>query len=425
MRDFMNLPTSLTLLLLATASAAGPGCGSEQAKDPDARLQVSVAPLRLEGIREATYRITVRNSDPAPNNIVWQEESLSSTQYGDGKGALTYVGTCDASKNPHRVELELLSLSDASHVLTSPGDFANPAPAGSPLALSVVCKANADSPVTFDLTLVRAANQGFFDIAVNFSDIFCSAKLDCSSALLFDGDTRAPTAIVGFACTAGQGDSTFMYLSDLTLTCQNADGSGKSVTTLPLHGIADGQQGPKGEAVYQWAQYSTEEFVDQTAFDKCGWNFAVGLDTAALAGKKCTLSAVGTAADHALAGPAVPHDGAYPIITWSADVLTTTGALCSNNALNAIGSGVQTSYVTPATDLASLPKLTSEHVCGEQKAVACGTNTPVGGVTVRPDGQSFTVDVSNATSPSSTTFTLPAGWVTGDACCQADCCGTP
>jgi len=46
--------------------------------------------------------------------------------------------------------------------------------------------------------VVRAANQGFFDVAVSFDDIFCAAKFDCENAdhtpleLLFDAQATTP-----------------------------------------------------------------------------------------------------------------------------------------------------------------------------------------------------------------------------------------
>lgn len=410
----------LPFLAITTAGLTG-ACSADKLDVPGQRFEIAVAPLQLNGITNAVYNLTVLNADAPPNNVVWNQDGLSSTQYGDGRGALTYIGTCDATRNPHTVELELVSLTDTTRTLTSPEEYANPAPVGTPIRLTnIMCKENADVSVVFNLTLLRAAKQGFFDIAVNFSDVFCSAKLDCKDELLFDGDVRSPTVVFGFACTAGKGDNTYMYLSDLTLTCTDADGQNPVVTTLPTAGLDDGQQGPKGTAVYEWAQYSVKEFLAQEQFDKCAWNFAVGLDTEALAGKKCSLTAVGTAADRALPGGIMPRDGAYPVITWTVDVLTAQGDLCSNNGLNAAGSGVKTDYVLPSTPANAYAPLTAEHICGAQAAIACGTTTAVGAVNVVPAGRSFQVQVAGVTAP--TDFVLPEGWVVASECCQANCC---
>ena len=412
----------LTHKILLCTSAPLVACSAVN-DAPGNKFEVSVAALELPGITQATYNLTVRNADAAPDNVVWSQSGLTSTQYGDGRGALTYIGTCDASRNPHTVELELVSLADATHTLSSPGDFANPAPVGRPIVLTnIMCEENADVPVVFDLTIMRAAKQGFFDIAVNFDDIFCSAKLDCKDELLHnEAGERDTTVVFGFACTAGIGDSTFMYLSDLTLTCSDADGSNPVVTRLPTSGREDGQQGRAGDNVYDWAQYSVVEFVDNANLDKCGWNFSIGLDTDDLANKRCTVSAVGTAAGAALVGLEVPSGGAYPVIQWDVEVLSPGGALCSNNGLNVEGSGVRTGYIKPGD---TLPDLTAEHLCGTQpEKIACGASTPVGAVNVVPAGSTFTIEVAGVANP--TTFTLPDGWAVASECCEANCCNLP
>ncbi|MFO0747726.1 MAG: hypothetical protein U1F43_18985 [Myxococcota bacterium] len=63
---------------------------------------------------------------------------------------------------------------------------------------------------------------------------------------------------------------------------------------------ANGQHGPLAPLVYEWARYRGHETLSDAAapghtIDKCYWNYALGLDTAAMAGDTCTLTAVGTA----------------------------------------------------------------------------------------------------------------------------------
>ena len=66
---------------------------------------------------------------------------------------------------------------------------------------------------------MRDAQQGFFDISVNFEDILCSAKLDCVPSLLHrPGGARDLTAVLGFACTSG-GDDTCLYTGPVTIDC--------------------------------------------------------------------------------------------------------------------------------------------------------------------------------------------------------------
>ena len=78
---------------------------------------------------------------------------------------------------------------------------------------------------------MRDANQGFFDIAVNFEDIFCSSKVDCTTPgegdeeiplqLLFHPETgeRHDTIVIGRACTAGPGKETQIHTTPTYITC--------------------------------------------------------------------------------------------------------------------------------------------------------------------------------------------------------------
>jgi hypothetical protein len=85
--------------------------------------------------------------------------------------------------------------------------------------------------VTFNFTIMGQADQGFFDVAVNFDAIFCSAKVDCTYddagndpiELLHDPATgeRTQTAVIGIACSAGPGNDvdTAILLNDIRLYC--------------------------------------------------------------------------------------------------------------------------------------------------------------------------------------------------------------
>jgi len=110
-------------------------------------------------------------------------------------------------------------------------DFVNPCDYLAPCVLELACSENQDTAVTFNLTVMRDADQGFFDVAVNFEDIFCSAKVDsCYSEagedpgfieLLFDenGD-RVETAVMATACSAGTDDAnTVMWMSHIEVAC--------------------------------------------------------------------------------------------------------------------------------------------------------------------------------------------------------------
>jgi hypothetical protein len=204
-------------------------------------LEVKVAPLNLPGIGFGCYDVEVRNGLGQP---VWSRgdtaisfptdtTTLCSTRFGNGPGGdISYVGPCDFDEPDHEVLLVVDGLYDAGgNALT---DYQNPCPADLPCVLDVACAENADTPVTFNLTVMRQANQGFFDVAINFDDIFCSAKVDCTYdaegnqpiELLFDPETgdRTQTAVVAVACTAGPGEDvdTTLLMNDIRIQCGDA-----------------------------------------------------------------------------------------------------------------------------------------------------------------------------------------------------------
>ncbi len=259
--------------IIALAAIAGiPAC-ADSSSGPEARgFEIQVAPLELAEIVDTCYRATVYNTTnvslfAAGNNTVWSQQYICATQYGDSLGSVTYIGTCDAdggtAANPvlNTVELELQAIlvadADAADLepndpatpwdesttdtLVSPRDYFNPCQAPDFCRLQRPCIENMDTLVEFNLTVMRAAKQGFFDIAVNFEDIFCSAKFDCqypdlatdsdgideAITLIFDENgTRRDTGVLGFACTAGtatalEAGDTYLYMDDFTVRCSD------------------------------------------------------------------------------------------------------------------------------------------------------------------------------------------------------------
>ncbi|MFT7579750.1 MAG: hypothetical protein ACI9MR_001416 [Myxococcota bacterium] len=413
---------SILTLIIALPGLLSAACGKSAEAPPTDTLSITVAPLTLDGVSEVTYGIRVLSL----TETVWERTGLTSTQFGDGESALTYVGPCDASNNPHTIELTIEEIQANGAALVDPDDFNNPAPAGQPLRqVDVTCLENADVLVAFNVTVLRNARQGFFDIAVNFDNIFCSAKLDCRDELLFKPGTgdREATAIVALACTTGENTPTFMHASDLTLSCNDG---GTTTLTYPLAtGSGPGQHGPVqdvggGAGVYEWATYQGLEGLTSNGepLEKCYWNRAVGLDLDALQAQgmtSCTLSGIATASQSADIAAAFGGPGtSYPIIRWSVDVLS-DGALCDNNPLNGPDSGVVTEYVTTETDPTTLPPLTQALECGAVggRTVACGADA-----TVREVGNSLTV----TTSGGSLNTELPTGMVLADDCCVDGCC---
>jgi len=417
------------LPLISLLALNSTGCDTQSPPDEaGARIRLEVAPLSLPMVDNARYTIAVTNGLGQP---VWSA-TIEANGFGDGQGSITYIGPCDASEPSHTVTLTLDQLWDVERELFSPADYKNPGPI---VRTNVMCSANADTLVEFNLTIMRSARQGFFDVAVNFDDIFCSAKLDCTNSLLhYVGDDartgRGPTAIVGFACTSGSDESgatpTLLYLSDLTLACVDPnpnDGDDLPAITqdISLANLADGQQGPASPMLYNLAAYLGQEQLP--GLNKCYWNHALGLDLAAIGARECTLSATGTASGSAIAGGVVADNVVWPVITWSVKVKNADGTLCRNHGLDDDDSDVTTSYLTPGTDLRDAFKARFE--CGNPPAVEPGfaCSGPTGSVfsaaRTATGGAGVQVVANGLTSA---TFALPEGAKLVERCCLDACC---
>ncbi len=281
--------SSLALALFA--------CGGDTAPTATDRLRIEARALTLTGVGDVAYTVEVRT---AGNALVWREDELLASRYGNGRD-LTYIGTCDASlgANPHRVTLVIEDLFD--------DDDGDPLPAGSwqnptPVVALAHCRENADTLVTFDLTIMRDAGQGFFDVAVTFDEVFCSAKLDCKETpLLFDpvSGERVPTTVLGFACTggpvgsAGTTPDTHLWLDEVVLTC------GGVAVPLEIGGAPGNQYSaddPAPDPLVQVATYYGGEQLSANgqSFGKLYFDVALGIDFGAVTAD-CTLDATGSA----------------------------------------------------------------------------------------------------------------------------------
>ncbi|MCA9516442.1 MAG: hypothetical protein KC635_15990 [Myxococcales bacterium] len=406
--------------LLGVSACSGGGLNTTNT--PGNRVQISAAALQLAGIADATYVITVTNRD---EQTVWQE-TVTSSQYGDGKGDISYVGPCDADANPNHVALELLSLTDTSGAVLGDAEWVKPPVVEKP----VTCSANADVFVSFDLSVMRAANQGFFDVAVNFEDIFCSAKVDCQDRFLHDPGSgeRDLTAVVALACTAGPGQETAVYWSDAAIVC----GSGADAVRYPIDmGAAPGNHGPiyrdagdpDSDAVYQWATYFTKESLPN--LDKCAWTAAIGLNLAEL-GPDCRFQATATAADHRFENPAMhtPTDAIYPVITYDVGLTGPSGALtCEPNPLDGDGSGVTTGYTTLDGAGFHVGAACADGVVFRNQFDCTGTldGEPAVAFVPAEDGRYYVTYGDQRVGP----FALPEGMsasLDSDECCLEPCC---
>jgi len=396
------------------------GCGEAAAPTEASldgpRLSVDVAALNLTGVGDVVWDVEVSNGASTPA-VVWQRR-LSSSGYGDGAGSASYVGPCDAdaAAQPNTVRVWVVGAYSAP--VSSLGTFAsgaaggvagtsvpfqNPTTAG-PLTQTVTCRENSDVAVQFDVALMRPAQQGFFDVAVNFDDIFCSAKLDCCRddgddgscdgdiTLLFEAaGQRGPTMVLGFACTAGaRADvETELYLDALQLDCTDPASGFTADLTIDPSGDAGNQciagsvgggdcavvAAPGGldadDYLFQIGVYRGFEDLQSAGApaQKVYWNVALGVRRPAIAG--CWLRARGTA-DDAQGSPAVDAGEiaagtVYPFIQWDADLGT-----CASEPLTFgdPSASVRTEYTGTGDPLTAFafgfgPNLAPGSFCGE------------------------------------------------------------
>ena len=339
---------NLRVGLALTIASVSVGCAGEVPNTPTGRLAINVAPLNLSGITDADYTLTVTNGANGGGEVVWTRD-VTSQRYGDGAGSLAYVGTCDASTGVNTVELELTALRDASGLVPA-GTYMNP----TPVIREATCVANADVAVTFDITLARQADQGFFDVAVQFRDIFCSAKLDCQTPgggdleLLHNADgARDMTVVLGFACTGSLGGTTYLYMDDVVVDCT---GQTSDVRVAPTGlGNATPTANP-GDYLFGAAIYRGVEGLAGKAY----WNVSLGLNAANFkTNGTCTLTTRATASAEPFpqeaGGFPLPSGTVYPVIDW--DVTLSDGLdpdghrVCTTHQVNGNDGAVATNYL--------------------------------------------------------------------------------
>ena len=383
---------SLALLFLAL-----PACADSSAPSGD-RFALQVAPLDLPEVGFACYDLAVHNAGGGVGDVVWRrgdpartrlgqdqgvdpreldnvanpeladQGTVCSDDFGNGAGgAITYIGPCDADGANGRRTNSVTLWVDGIYAVGGASDLGgwqDPCPSG--CTLNVECLENQDSLVEFNLTVMREANQGFFDVAVNFEDIFCSAKADCTepdgAGLLFDANgERGPTAILAFACTAGENADTQLHMSELGIWCGADSASATLVSTLdPAAGpgnvyVPVSSDPDPDDGVYQYAVYEGGERLGQGDLRKLYWNVAVGLDMESLANTNaetpeadrfCWLRATATASD----GGLTDDNATTPFVQWSvplnlervgvgdeATSVPSNALICGANPLNGIG----------------------------------------------------------------------------------------
>jgi|GEM_PF-1153718 len=359
--------------LLLAAGLAAPGCTGGDVGPGDALtdpgIEIVVAPLELPGVTNASYTVTVANGR---GETVWTR-AVDSVRYGDGAGGLSLVGPCDASEPEHTVALVLDSLEGAGGVI-DPATYRNPT-VPTAITRAVTCAEGADTRVTFDLTIARDAGQGFFDVAVSFDDIFCSAKLDCGATtdpaddieLLFHDGARDMTAILGLACTGGPGADTHLYLDDVEIRC---GGVTTAVVDVGGQGNVDLAAPPSDNAAgYLFAAQVTRG--SEGLANKIYWNVALGLDEASFPAAECRLTTAATASAGPLPGLTTGAGATYPVLRWDVALSAGGARVCTLHQVDAAPAGVATAYATAPDGVAfqhgaSLPTgCTSDAQCSD------------------------------------------------------------
>jgi|GEM_PF-1461376 len=360
--------------LLAACSASQP---EQSPRGP--HLSVGLAPLVLPRVTDACYALAVVNAedalvlsrgpvatlaDPARNPAYasWQNpgslqdsEPICASRFGNGPGGdWSYVTPCDADAPLHTVTLWLETLAVTGQVgpLLPGADYQDPCPRG--CALQATCVENADTPVTFNITVMRRADQGFFDIGVTFDNVFCSAKVDCTDgsgaplALLHHPDTgeRAETVVIALSCAAGSSDGGTILLRDpLVIQC---DSGTLSLDPTLGEGIVYGNlmaDPDPTDAIWQYATYFGQEALTcgAASCEKVYWNVVLGIDPAAAG---CTLSTTATAGSSGrLPGTVTPEGASWPVIEVNVPLTLAGGGLaCARHPLNGEPTGVTTTY---------------------------------------------------------------------------------
>ena len=373
--------TRLTILFAGLGLAA---CDDSGGSPAGTGLQIDVAPLTFPGISRVCFDLRVTNAAGGGGQVVWSQGAVGqrfgsgdtgaicSDQFGNSDGGdVTYIGTCDASgqedpgdaagerTNSVTLWVDSIWTSDGATMspieANGPDGWQDPCPGG--CTLDVLCEENADALVEFNLTVMRQANQGFFDVAVNFADVFCSAKVDTCYApdrpieLLHgdgvrDGEDRDHTGVFAFACTGGPGNlTTELLLGTPTITCTSP-----AVTfTLPVAGVEAGNRtvAVAGIGEVQYALYYGAEQLACGAGIPCNkryLNIAINLEDLPASG--CSLSMMATAqgSDNVVVvnGTVSQNGSTYPYV--EVDAVPLAAGTCTINPLNVTGSAVSTFY---------------------------------------------------------------------------------
>ncbi|MBS2024842.1 MAG: hypothetical protein JST92_20795, partial [Deltaproteobacteria bacterium] len=345
----MNRTLVLSLAVLSSTLAA---CNVQKGQG---HVAVGVRSSSATAFGDVCYTLTETNSD----GVTEWHQSICSSQYGDSRGSASYIGPCDALKNPNSLAVTLDALIDPAGNPIDPATYTNPCPSGAACTQTFACQQNADVSLQFNLTILESASSGFVDVGINLDTVSCSAKLDCPKGeTLTDPATGAsiPASVIAITCT-DDGDG-YIYMNDVILECEGGQTQGP-IALNPLFrqgNFFDARETPAPFGISQAAAYIGAHLfnADGKTYEQLSWAVAVAPDTNALQQlgvQKCSLRTRATASNGQFlpveGGFTTPKSARYPYLEFNVPIVTqnpANGTLqtgCGDNPIGSDGVKVQ------------------------------------------------------------------------------------
>ncbi|TNF22413.1 MAG: hypothetical protein EP329_28625 [Deltaproteobacteria bacterium] len=287
-------------------------------------FDIAVQAYGDDAIRDGVWRLRVMNGETPPR-MVW-EQAVQSSIHGDGHGALSFVGPCDAAPGAedNALTAELVGLYGEAQgydgitpIITSEPLELWPPPT---LTTTVTCRLNQDVFIQLETPIARVIRTAD-DVRARFAGLTCAAAWNAGMA----GHLRTPHLVV--MCESTRDTPPVLDFDDLRVHCAGAD-----TLTVPL-----------GDDVAT----SLSAFRDGSL----GATWFLFPDPSALPTGDCTLEAHARvrAEDEAL--PSGDAASVYPEIVWSFSVSNAEGLIPGTAYLDVDGP-VRVGYVAADTPYA-------------------------------------------------------------------------
>lgn len=332
------------LAAAASLIAACTGARAPVASGPEVVIEVGA--LAVE-VTRVIYAVTLVNRHGEQVLAI----TIDSDDYavGDDPAVVRFGASCVPSQSPHTVTVSVVSAWIGTPEAPVPLHPSALPPPQTHIGLN--CNNSESNPVVFTFQFIGQAGQGFFDMVLGASAVFCSAKLDCTdnqdgAASFFPASSEAGL-VLGFVCRVAADTEPVLHLDDLVIDCGAAGGA--AVSPAQAGNLPDGRVADPGDLVDRATVFRGEQALD-AGERQLFWNVAVGLNTAALEAS-CTLTTRGTVTD----GDGVPVGA--PWVAW--DVPLTAGSAgapalaCGSHAIfggDGVGPAWPVQGVTPVFD---------------------------------------------------------------------------